>query len=274
MEKEVLHDVSIKFNDGEFTALIGPTGSGKSTLIQHLNLLLSPTSGEVLYNGERTDAEGFDRKGLRGRIGLMFQYPEYQLFETEILEDVKFGPKNQGYDEEETLKRARHAMNLVGLDESFDKRSPFDLSGGQKRKVAIAGVLAMRPEIIVLDEPVAGLDPGGKKELLEQISRLHRRWGMGVVLVSHSMENVAEYAERLVVLCEGRILFDDTPKNVFKHRAELQKIGLAAPQMTELAYKLNDRGFEIPTAVTTVGEIRAEILKKLGRNPGASASEK
>jgi len=263
MEKEVLHDIDLTIDTGDFIGLIGHTGSGKSTLIQHLNALLKATSGDILYEGESIYGEKYDRRALRGNIGIVFQYPEYQIFETDVLKDICFGPKNQGLDEETQKKRARHAMRLVGLDSSYEDRSPFDLSGGQKRRVAIAGVLAMRPKMIVLDEPAAGLDPVGKRELLDQISRIHREWKMGIVLVSHSMEDVADYVNRLIVLSEGKVIFDDTPREVFRHKEELEQMGLSVPQVTNVVCALRERGWDIPGSVLTVDEAKEEILKAL-----------
>ena len=263
MEREVLHDISLTLDTGDFIGIIGHTGSGKSTLIQHFNGLLKPSSGDVLYDGESIYAPGYNRRTLRGNVGLVFQYPEYQIFETDVLTDICFGPKNQGFDEETAKARARHAMKLVGLNESYETRSPFDMSGGQKRRVAIAGVLAMRPHLLVLDEPAAGLDPRGKRELLDQISRIHREWNMGIVLVSHSMEDVANYVNRLIVLSDGRIAFDDTPREIFRHRSELEAMGLSVPQVTQTAYGLRERGWDIPENLITVEETKEEILKQL-----------
>jgi len=263
MEQEVLKDISFVVEDGQFAAIIGHTGSGKSTLIQHFNGLLKPMSGEVLFHGENIFAEGYDRRALRGKVGLVFQYPEHQLFEVDVFSDVCFGPKNQKLPEEEVKQRAREALELVGLGEAYYTRSPFELSGGQKRRAAIAGVLAMRPEVLILDEPTAGLDPGGRDEILEQVARLHKEKGMAVVLVSHSMEDVAKYAERLIVMEEGRVAFDGMPREVFLHEKELEAIGLDVPQVTKIASALRARGFDIPEDLTTVEDAKAAILHYL-----------
>jgi len=256
-----LKHVNFEIQDGEFVGLIGHTGSGKSTLIQHLNGLERATSGQILYNGEDIYAEGYDMKGLRSKVGLVFQYPEHQLFEVDVLTDVCFGPKNQGLSAEEAGERAKKALELVGLDESFYAQSPFELSGGQKRRVAIAGVLAMEPEVLILDEPTAGLDPRGRDEILDQIDRLHRDRGMTIILVSHSMEDVARYADRLMVMNHGEKVFDGPPKEVFRHYRELEAIGLAAPQITYLVHDLRERGIDIDEDITTVAEARKAILK-------------
>ena len=211
-EQYALKDVNFEIEDGQFIGLIGHTGSGKSTLIQHLNGLLKATRGELYYNGENIYAPGYDLKALRSKVGLVFQYPEHQLFEVDVFSDVCFGPKNQGLPKEEVEERAKEALSLVGLDESFYRQSPFELSGGQKRRVAIAGVLAMHPEVLILDEPTAGLDPKGRDEILGEIETLHREKGMTIVLVSHSMEDIARYADRLIVMNHGEKVFDDTPE--------------------------------------------------------------
>ena len=261
LEKKVLTDIDLTFREGEFTAIIGPTGSGKSTLIQHLDLLLSATSGDLEYNGENVYAEKYNKKALRSKVGLVFQYPEYQLFEPEVFTDVCFGPKNQGLPEEEVHVGAREAMRLVGLDESYDTLSPFELSGGQKRRVAIAGVLAMQPDFLVLDEPAAGLDPQGKKELLDLISSLCREAGKGIILVSHSMDDVAEYADRIIVLKDGRVHFDASPKEVFRHREELEEMGLSVPKVTQVLYGLKERGLPVDTGLIGIEETKDEILR-------------
>lgn len=260
-EQHALFDVNLEIEDGEFVAVIGHTGSGKSTLIQHLNGLIKASSGELYYNGENIYKEGYDLKQLRTKVGLVFQYPEHQLFEVDILSDVCFGPKNQGLTREEAEVKAKEALTLVGLDESYYKRSPFELSGGQKRRVAIAGVLAMEPEVLILDEPTAGLDPRGRDEILDQIAKLHRDKGMTIILVSHSMEDVARYADRLIVMNHGQKLFDGTPKEVFTHVRELEEIGLAVPQITYLVRDLKDRGIPIEGNLTTVEEVREAVLK-------------
>ena len=258
-----LKDVCLTIEDGEFVGLIGHTGSGKSTLVQHLNGLLKATDGKIYYNGTNIYEKGYNLKELRSRVGLVFQYPEYQLFEIDVFSDVCFGPKNLGLPKEETERRARRALELVGFPEEFYGQSPFELSGGQKRRVAIAGVLAMEPKILVLDEPTAGLDPRGRDEILGQIAHLKKETGISVVLVSHSMEDVANYVERIVVMSHGKILFDDVPRNVFGHVKELEAVGLAAPQVTYILHKLKESGFDVDTQATTIPEARDEILKAM-----------
>ena len=231
-EKHALKDVNLEIRDGEFVGVIGHTGSGKSTLIQHLNGLLKASSGELYFNGRNVYEEGYPMKELRSQVGLVFQYPEYQLFEADVMTDVCFGPKNQGLSPEECKERAMEALKLVGLKEKYYQSSPFELSGGQKRRAAIAGVLAMRPKVLVLDEPTAGLDPKGRDEILGQIASLHKASGLTVILVSHSMEDIARYADRIIVMDHGKVRYNDTPKHVFTHYMELEKMGLAAPQVT------------------------------------------
>lgn len=260
-EQYALKDVNLTISDGEFIGLIGHTGSGKSTLTQHLNGLLKASSGDILYNGESIYKEGYSMKNLRSKVGLVFQYPEHQLFEVDVFSDVCFGPKNLGLAQDEIKKRAKEALDLVGLDESFYKQSPFELSGGQKRRVAIAGVLAMKPEVLILDEPTAGLDPKGRDDILGLIAELHAKQGMTIILVSHSMEDVAKYVSRLVVMNHGEKVFDGTPKEVFRHYKELENIGLAAPQITYVVHALRERGIPVSEDVTTVEEARDEILK-------------
>ena len=267
LEQYALKDVNLEIGDGQFIGLIGHTGSGKSTLIQHFNGLLKATSGDLLYNGESIYAPGYDMKQLRSRVGLVFQYPEHQLFEVDVFSDVCFGPRNPGLPEEEVKERAREALALVGMDESFYEQSPFELSGGQKRRVAIAGVLAMHPEVLILDEPTAGLDPRGRDEILGQIEKLHRERGMTIILVSHSMEDVARYADRLIVMNHGEKIFDDTPRNVFRHYRELEAIGLAAPQVTYIVQALRREGIPIDDSLITVEEARDAILRLVGRAP-------
>ena len=262
-EKQIelgVEDVSLTIEDGEFIGLIGHTGSGKSTLTQHLNGLLKATSGDILYNGTSIYSEGFSMKELRSKVGLVFQYPEHQLFEVDVFTDVCFGPKNLGLSSEEIETRAKEALHLVGLDESFYSQSPFELSGGQKRRVAIAGVLAMKPEVLILDEPTAGLDPKGRDDILGLVETLHREQGMTVILVSHSMEDVAKYVDRLVVMNHGEKAFDGTPKEVFRHYKELEAMGLAAPQITYVVHALRERGIPIGEDLTTIEEARDAIL--------------
>ncbi len=260
-----LKDINLEILDNQFIGLIGHTGSGKSSLIQHLNGLIRATSGTIYYNGENIYAEGYSMRQLRSKVGLVFQYPEHQLFEVDVFTDVCFGPKNQGLSQEEIEARAKEALDLVGLDESYYKKSPFELSGGQKRRVAIAGVLAMNPEVLVLDEPTAGLDPKGRDEILTQISKLKKERHMTIVLVSHSMEDVARFVDRLIVMNKGEAVYDGTPREVFRHYKELEKIGLAAPQVTYLMYKLKEKGFDVNTDIITVEEARIELMRVFGR---------
>lgn len=262
-ESHALKDVSLVIPDGQFIGIIGHTGSGKSTLIQHLNALVQPTTGQVLYNGEDVWAEKYDRKQLRSEVGLVFQYPEHQLFENDVISDVCFGPMNQGLSREEAEKEAKQALIQVGVKESNFKKSPFELSGGQKKRVAIAGVLAMNPKILILDEPTAGLDPKGRDEILDQIAELHKVRGITIVLVSHSMEDVAKYAERLIVVNHGQIAFDDTPKKVFAHYKEMEPMGLAAPQITYIMHALKEKGLNVDPSDTTVEEAKQDILNVL-----------
>lgn len=262
-EIHALRDISLTINDGEFIGLIGHTGSGKSTLIQHLNGLVKATHGEIYFNGENIYQPGFSMKMLRSKVGLVFQYPEHQLFETDVFSDVCFGPKNLGLPKEEMEKAAKESLEAVGLGEEFYKLSPFELSGGQKRRVAIAGVLAMKPEILILDEPTAGLDPKGRDEILNEIQLLHKTQSMTIILVSHSMEDVARYVDRLIVMNRGMIQFDDTPKKVFRQYRELEKIGLAAPQVTYIMHELRKKGFRVEADVTTVEEAKQSILAYL-----------
>ena len=264
-EQYALKNVNFEIQDGEFIGLIGHTGSGKSTLIQHLNGLLKATSGELYYNGENIYAHGYDMKGLRSKVGLVFQYPEHQLFEADVFSDVCFGPKNLNLSQGEIESRAKEALNLVGLDESFYKQSPFELSGGQKRRVAIAGVLAMKPDVLIRDEPTAGLDPKGRDEILGQIEKLHREQGLTIILVSHSMEDMARYADRLIVMNKGEKMFDDTPRNVFRHYKELEAMGLAAPQITYIVQALRKEGIPVEEDLITVEEARDAILRLIGK---------
>ena len=264
-EKKALDQINLIIPDGQFIGVIGHTGSGKSTLIQQLNGLLKGTSGKIFYNDQCIYDEGFEMKKLRENVGLVFQYPEYQLFEATVLEDVCFGPKNEGLSPEEVKERAIEALNQVGLSEEYYEKSPFELSGGQKRRAAIAGILAMHPEVLILDEPTAGLDPKGRDEILDQIKKLHTERGITVILVSHSMEDVANYVERIIVMNKGCVMFDGIPREVFQHYRELEKIGLAAPQVTYVTKGLEERGWKIDTMVTTVEEAKNAILKSLGK---------
>lgn len=253
-EMHALKNVNLEIPDGQFVGLIGHTGSGKSTLTQHLNGLVKATSGHIYYNGEDIYDEKFSMKKLRSKVGLVFQYPEHQLFETEVLADVCFGPKNLGFTKEEAEEKAKAALRMVGMGEEYDKSSPFELSGGQKRRVAIAGVLAMDPEVLILDEPTAGLDPRGRDEVLDQVSALQRSRGITAILVSHSMEDVAKYVDRLIVMNQGEVRFDGRPVEVFHHYKELEEIGLAAPQTTYLMQELKKQGADVNTDATTVEE--------------------
>ena len=262
-EQYALKDVSFEIGDGQFIGLIGHTGSGKSTLIQHLNGLLKATSGTIYYNDEDIYREGYDMKALRSRVGLVFQYPEHQLFEIDVFSDVCFGPKNQGLDQAQIQARAREALEQVGLEERYWRQSPFELSGGQKRRVAIAGVLAMQPEVLILDEPTAGLDPRGRDGILDQISALHKKKHMTIILVSHSMEDIARYADRILVMNHGEKLFDAPPREVFRHYRELEQVGLAAPQITYIVHQLREHGVPVADDITTVEEAKASILEML-----------
>lgn len=262
---QALKDVNLEIKDGQFIGIIGHTGSGKSTLIQHLNGLMKATSGTIYFHGQDIYEEDFDLRELRNRVGLVFQYPEHQLFEAEVLEDVCFGPKNLGLSKEEAEERAVRALTQAGLSEKFYKSSPFELSGGQKRRAAIAGVLAMEPEVLILDEPTAGLDPQGRDEILDQIASLHSLRGITVILVSHSMEDIAKYVERMIVMNKGEKAFDGVPREVFSHYKELEAMGLAAPQITYIMHALGERGLHVDTSATTVEEAKASILQALER---------
>ncbi len=261
MESVAVDDVSFKIEDGEFIGLIGHTGSGKSTLVQHLNGILKPTSGSVYYDGRDVFDGDFDLKVLRSNVGLVFQYPEHQLFETDVFSDVCFGPKNLGLSKKETELRAYKALKLVGIEDDFFYQSPFDLSGGQKRRVAIAGVLAMEPKVLVLDEPTAGLDPKGRDDLLLSLKQVKEETGCTIVLVSHSMEDVALYADRIIVMNHAKIVYDDTPVNVFRHYDKLKEMGLGVPEITSAMYKLRAAGFDVPTDIITVNDAVDAIMK-------------
>lgn len=264
-EIKALNNINLKIEDGQFIGIIGHTGSGKSTLIQHLNGLMRATSGGIYFNGRDIYEEDFNMKELRTKVGLVFQYPEHQLFETTIFDDVSFGPKNQGLDKNEAGLRAFEALKSVGMPESVYYQSPFDLSGGQKRRVAIAGVLAMRPEVLILDEPTAGLDPAGRDEILGLIAKMHKERKITVILVSHSMEDVAKYVQRIIVMNNGSVLYDGAPREVFVHYKELEEIGLAAPQMTYLMHELRSAGIEADLNAVTVEEAKESILKLFGQ---------
>lgn len=262
---KALDDICLNIPDGQFIGIIGHTGSGKSTLVQHMNGLIKATSGEIYFDGENIYEKDYDRKKLRSKVGLVFQYPEHQLFEADVFSDVCFGPKNLGLEKREVELRAFEALRQSGLPEELYYQSPFDLSGGQKRRVAIAGVLAMKPDVLILDEPTAGLDPKGRAEILQQIKKLQTETGMTIILVSHSMEDVAEYVDRIIVMNHGSVLYDDTPKEVFQHYQELEEIGLAAPQVTYVLHDLKKMGIPVDTSATTIAEATETICKALGR---------
>ncbi len=263
LEHKALSDISLNIPDGQFVGIIGHTGSGKSTLMQHMNGLLKATKGHIYFNGEDIYDSDYDMKKLRSRVGLVFQYPEHQLFEIDVFSDVCFGPRNLGLERKEVELRAYDALRKVGLDDELYYQSPFELSGGQKRRAAIAGVLAMKPEILILDEPTAGLDPKGRDEILGQIKRLQVQTGMTILLVSHSMEDVAEYVDRIIVMNQGRIMLDDTPREVFRYYKELEEVGLAAPQVTYIMHALREEGLNVDADVTTIEEAAAELVRVL-----------
>ena len=263
---KALDDVCLQIPDGQFLGIIGHTGSGKSTLVQHLNGLIKATSGNIYYNGEDIYDKGYDLKMLRGKVGLVFQYPEHQLFEADVFSDVCFGPKNLGLEKKEVELRSYDALRKVGFPNELFYQSPFELSGGQKRRAAIAGVLAMKPEVLVLDEPTAGLDPKGRDEILHQIKKLQEETGMTVVLVSHSMEDVAEYVDRIVVMNRGKVMYDGTPREVFRHYRELEEVGLAAPQVTYIMHELKAGGLDVDVDATTVEEAADSIAAALRKS--------
>ena len=260
---QALKNVSLEISDGEFIGIIGHTGSGKSTLIQHLNGLLKATSGHIYYNGQDIYDEDYNLKDLRNHVGMVFQYPEHQLFETTNFEDVCFGPKNQGLDKKEVELRAFEALRNVHFPEELFYQPPFDLSGGQKRRVAIAGVLAMHPDVLILDEPTAGLDPAGRDEILELLAQMKRDLGITIILVSHSMEDVAKYVDRLFVMNDGELMLEGAPKEVFRHYKELEAVGLAAPQVTYIMHELKEKGLDVDLDATTIDEAKQTILDAL-----------
>ena len=266
-EKVALDNVNIEINDGEFVALIGHTGSGKSTLIQHMNGLLKPTSGRIIVDNEDITRQGVKLSDIRKKVGLVFQYPEYQLFEETIEKDIEYGPRNLGLDQDEITRRVKNAMKMVGLDyENYRNKSPFDLSGGQKRRVAIAGVIAMEPKILILDEPTAGLDPKGRDDILEQIKKLHQDYNMTIILVSHSMEDVGKLAKRIIVMNSGKVALEGTPAKVFKEVETLENIGLAVPQVTYLMRALKEKGFDVSDEVYTISQGKEELLRILKKD--------
>ncbi|MBS5950902.1 MAG: energy-coupling factor transporter ATPase [Clostridium sp.] len=263
-EKVALDDVNIEIKEGEFVALIGHTGSGKSTLIQHMNGLLKPSSGRIIVDGVDITKDGVKLTDIRKKVGLVFQYPEYQLFEETIEKDIEYGPRNLGLDQEEITRRVKRSMEMVGLDyETYRDKSPFDLSGGQKRRVAIAGVVAMEPKVLILDEPTAGLDPKGRDDILAQIKTLHDNYKMTIVLVSHSMEDVGKLAERIIVMNKGKVQLEGTPAEVFKEVDTLESIGLAVPQVTYLMRALRAKGFNVSDEVYTISKGKEELLRIL-----------
>ncbi len=266
-EKVALNNVNLEINDGEFVALIGHTGSGKSTLIQHMNGLLRPTSGKIIIDSTDITEKNVKLSDIRKKVGLVFQYPEYQLFEETIEKDIEFGPRNLGLDNEEITRRVKRAMNMVGLDyETYKDKSPFDLSGGQKRRVAIAGVIAMEPKTLILDEPTAGLDPKGRDDILNQIKILHDEYKMTIIIVSHSMEDVANIAERVIVMNKGEVALQGKPSEVFVEVEKLEKMGLAVPQVTYLMRELKNKGFDVSNKVYTIEQAKKELLKVLKSN--------
>ena len=264
MSVHALEHVSVNIPDGQFIGLVGHTGSGKSTFVQMLNGLLKPSEGHIYWNDQDIHADGFDRKKLRADVGLVFQYPEHQLFEQDVISDVMFGPRNLGFSEEECRKRAEKALRSSGLSEEFWKQSPFDLSGGQQRRAAIAGVLAMQPKVLILDEPTAGLDPRGRDEILDMVRGMKQQLHMTILLVSHSMDDVAEYADRIIVMNDAKILMDGSPKEVFARYKELEAVGLSAPQMVYIMQHLRECGLPVRTDILTVDEAAEEILRHRG----------
>ena len=263
-EKTALNGVSLQIEEGEFYGIIGHTGSGKSTFVQLLNGLLSPSSGKIFYDGKDISDKSFSKKELRKKVGLCFQYPEYQLFEETVYKDMCFGPKNLGYSDEKVKELVYNAMEMVGVKEELLQKSPFELSGGQKRRVAIAGVLAMNPSYLILDEPTAGLDPHGRDSILKRIKRLHKEMGITVLLVSHSMEDVARVASRVIVLDKGKIDFTGTVHEVFERGERLKEIGLDIPQVTSLMIKLKNAGYNVDSSIYTVESAKEQLLSLIG----------
>jgi energy-coupling factor transport system ATP-binding protein len=266
-EKKAIDDVSLEIKQGEFVALIGHTGSGKSTLIQHINGLLKPTSGSIFIDDLDITKKNVKLTNIRKKVGLVFQYPEYQLFEETIEKDIAFGPHNLGLDHDEITRRVQRAMKIVGLDyEEFKDKSPFEISGGQKRRVAIAGVIAMEPKILILDEPTAGLDPKGRDDILNQIVELYKENDMTIILVTHSMEDVAKVAKRIIVMDSGKCILDGTPAKIFKEIEVLESVGLAVPQVTYLVRELRNKGFDISQEIFTIEKAKQELLRILKNN--------
>ena len=257
-----LNDVSFRIEDSEFVGIIGHTGSGKSTLVQHLNGLLRPSSGQVLIDGEDLNGEHVNRRALRQKIGLVFQYPEYQLFEETVAKDIAFGPKNQGLSSEEIDRRVRYAMECVHLDyDKYAERSPFELSGGQMRRVAIAGVLAMRPSVLILDEPTAGLDPRGRDRILSMLEELHARENVTILMVSHSMDDMARLATRLIVMSDGKIVADGTPREIFMQEEMMTSIGLDVPEAARLCARLRAKGYDLPADLFRPEQLKEQLLR-------------
>lgn len=261
IEIHALEDINFKITEGEFVALIGHTGSGKSTLIQLMNGLIKPTSGKVLYKGQDIHEKSFKKNKLRAKVGLVFQYPEYQIFEESIYKEVAFGPKNMGVQEPELDINVKAALKVVGIDESLYEKSPFFLSGGQKRRIAIASVLAMQPELLILDEPAAGLDPRGKRLILDGIKKLNKKFNISILMVSHSMEDVSKYADRIVVMNKGRIVMDDVPREIFSRQKELQNMNLDIPGMARILHTLKSRGLNVDDRIFDVVNAKKEILR-------------
>lgn len=269
-EFKALDDISLEIEDGIFVGLIGHTGSGKSTFIQHLNGLLKPSTGEIIVDGEVLHKQGVSMTNIRRKVGLVFQYPEYQLFEETCGKDIAFGPSNLGLTKEEIEERVKHSLELVGLSyENYRDKSPFEISGGQKRRIAIAGVLAMKPDILILDEPTAGLDPKGKKEILDNIYEIHKKEKNTIILVSHSMEDVSKYADKLLVMNQGKVEFYDRPENVFKNQAILREIGLDIPVPLKLIESLKEKDFVIDETIITIDDLSKYLIKYFGGNINA-----
>ena len=263
-------DVNLTIQDGEFVGVIGHTGSGKSTLVQHLNGLLTPTSGQVIIDGEDMNQKGVDRRRIRQKVGLVFQYPEYQLFEETVAKDIAFGPKNLGLPADEVDRRVRRAMEWVHLDyDRYAQRSPFELSGGQMRRVAIAGVLAMESKVLILDEPTAGLDPRGRDRILDMVKQLHAQGGVTVIMVSHSMDDISRLATRLIVMNKGRLVADGTPRELFRQIGLMESVGLGVPQATKLCALLRKRGIDIPDDLYTIDQVQEHLLRLWKEAPHA-----